>query len=127
MNHCLCHGVRQFVASGLVLGAAGAALLVPEQARAQLSGVASANAQYENNSNLYAFPGRTTNNSTPTRAEALSYGAAFEGAYGLGRQQLYAWGRAAKYDYLGLSELNHTEYSKGGGNNAGESTAHRSR
>jgi hypothetical protein len=115
VNHCLCRSVRQFVTSGLLIGAAGAALWVPEQARAQLSGVGSVNVQYENNSNLYAFPARTADNSTPTRAESISYGAAFEAAYDFGRQQLYGWGRTAKYDYLGLSELNHTEYTIGAG------------
>jgi hypothetical protein len=93
---------------------AGAALLEPVPAHAQLTGSASATTQYVSNSNLFAvdsgFGQRGTDN-TPIKATDFTYGAAFEAAYAFGRQQVYATGSATQYDYQGLSELSHYEYN----------------
>ncbi len=118
MNHCSCRNVRQFKTSGLLPCAALSALLAPMLAHAQLAGTASAVTQYESNSNLFALD----NGSQPLaegprgRTTDYSYGAAFSGTYGFGRQQLYGSGRVTQYEYQGFaaegtSNLSHYEYS----------------
>ncbi len=114
MNHCPGRNLRRFVAPVLLVCTSAAALLVPVRAHAQLTGTASATTQYESNSNLFALEtgtGIPAADSAATKATDFSYGAAFEGAYAFGRQQIYASGRVAQYDYQGLSELDHAEYS----------------
>jgi hypothetical protein len=114
VNHSSRRRLRRSVASGLLVCVVGAAVLKPLAAQAQLTGSASGTTQYVSNSNLFALDtglGQHGTGNTPVKATDFSYGAAFEGAYAFGRQQVYAVGRATQYDYQGLSELSHFEYS----------------
>jgi hypothetical protein len=114
VNHCSCRKVRRSAVQGLLIRTALVALALPISAHAQFAGKASATAQFENNSNVFAVDG------SPAQAGASSahdssteyvYGAAFDGTYQWSRQQLYATASAREYNYQQFSDLNHNEYT----------------
>ena len=99
--------------AGLLVCVGFAGLALPGQAHAQLAGSASATAQYESNSNLFAQQFGTTQPASGNHQGSttdFSYGALFSGTYSVGKQQFYASANAHKFDYEQFSDLDHTEY-----------------
>ena len=113
VNHRSCRKVRPSAASGMLICAAAAALVLPVRAHAQLTGSASATTQYESNSNLFALDTGAAQSvaENPSRTTDITYGASFDGAYAFGQQQLVATATATHFDYPDFSDLSHNEYS----------------
>ena len=112
VNRWCCRKVRPF-APGLLICVAFLAAALPLPARAQFSGSASATGQYESNSNVFdlqsgvAPPG----NSNFRRSDTyFAYGAAFDGSYLFGKQELYATGSTKEFDYQRFTDLDHNDY-----------------
>ena len=114
MNDCSCRTVRQTLASGLFICTALATLALPITAQAQFSGKASATAQFESNSNVFALesgaaqPGVNESGRSDTY---FAYGADFSGSYAWGRQQLYAAASVKEFDYQRFTELDHNAFT----------------
>ena len=113
VNDCSCRKSRQYVAHGLLLCSAFAALALPMRAQAQFTGKASAIGQFESNSNVFNLesgaPQAGTNDFR--RADTfLAYGAEFDGDYTLGRQDLYATASTKEYHYQRFTDLDHDDY-----------------
>jgi len=97
---------------------AAAAIILPLQAVAQLTGTAAATVQYENNSNVFDLNsgfGAPVTGTTRRSDSYYSYGAQFTASYPWRRQEFYATVSAADYKYQHFSELNHTSYNFEGG------------
>jgi hypothetical protein len=112
VNHWCCRKVES-VASGLLICLALLAIALPFQARAQFKGSASATGQFESNSNVFDLPSGVSPAGTSDfrRSDTyFAYGAAFDGSYLFGKQELYASGSTKEYDYQRFTELDHNDY-----------------
>jgi hypothetical protein len=113
VNHCSCRESRQYVAHGLLLCSAFAALILPILAQAQFTGKASATGQFESNSNVFDLESgapQPGNNDFRRGDTFLGYGAEFDGDYALGRQDLFFTANTKEYHYQRFTELDHDDY-----------------
>jgi hypothetical protein len=101
------------LAGGLLICSVLVALAVPTRAHAQFAGKASADVQFEENSNIFAIDtgyAQSAAYGARNSSTDLAYGAEFDATYTLSRQQLFATGSVKEYDYQELPDLNHDEF-----------------
>ncbi len=97
-----------------------ASVLVPLAAHAQLAVKASADAQYESNSNVFNLSSQNPQlGPTVSRRDDdyFGYGANLDLDYKLGRQLFTFSAGGSRYDYQHLTRLNHEDYRVSGGLN----------
>jgi hypothetical protein len=105
---------RPFVAPGSLLYVALAVLVMPTRAHGQFTAKGSVTGQFESNSNVFDLPSTVVQpglNNLRRGDTFYAYGAAVDGDYSWGHQQLYVTAHATRYDYQHVTELSHNDYA----------------